>query len=98
MNFYIAIDHTSEHNKAWSYMKFEPGLTEKLTVREIRNWLIRHMKDLENVWCVHIMKRTKKDTYKSVELVKPDGCSYETNDNMGFVHDFHFSDNNTIKM
>ena len=98
MNFYLAIDHTSENPQDWTYRKLEPGLSDKLTVREVRNWIITHMKDFQNVWCIHIMKRSKKNTYKSLELVKPDGCSYETNDNMGFVYDLYFNEKNTVKM
>ena len=96
MNYYIAIDHTSQHNKAWTFIELKPGLTAKLNVREVRNWLIRHMKDFENVWCIHIMRRTKKDTYESLEYVKPDGCSYETKDPMAFVYDFHFNESNSV--
>ena len=101
MNFYLAIDHTSENKDAWTYIRLVPGFKEKLNVRVVRNWVIKHMKDLENVWCIHIMKKSKKDTYKSIEYVKPDGCSYENKegeDNMGFVYDVFFTDKNTIKI
>ena len=98
MNYYIAIDHTTKNPKPWSYMKIESGYNEKLTVRDVRNWLIRHMKDFENVWCIHIMKRTKKDTYESIEYVNPDCCSYDMHDRMGHVCDFFFNESNTVRI
>ena len=101
MNFYLAIDHTSENPQGWTYLKIVSGLNEKLDVRVVRNWIIRHMKEFNNVWCIHIMKRSKKDTYKSIEYVKPDGCSYENKGDeckMGFVFDVLFSENNTIRI
>ena len=101
MNFYLAIDHTSENDRGWSFIKLVPVLHKKLDVRTVRNWVIVHQKEFKNVWCIHIMKRSKKDTYKSIEYVKPDGCSYvnkKDEDRMNFIYDVDFSEKNTIKI
>ena len=97
MNYYIAIDHKIPHKPAWTYIKITPWRDQKLTVREARNWFIRNQKHFENVWCAHILKRTKKDTYVDIEMVNTDGLSVEGDKSVfGWITDFDFNAKNTF--
>ena len=96
MNFYIAIDHKVGHKPSWTYIKITPWRNQKLTVREARNWFLRNQKNYDAVWCAHIMKRTKKDTYKDIETVYADGITYESNGPVDWITDYDFTETNTF--
>ena len=95
MDFYIAIDHNSNHDKPWSFVKIEPFYNKKLTVRDARNWFFVHQHTFPNIYCCIIMKNLKKNLYKSIEQVFPSGTSYEKDDEWP-LSDSEFKNNNTF--
>ena len=97
MNYYIAIDHKAGHKPEWTYIKISPWRNHKITVREARNWFLTHQKNYEAVWCAHIMKRTKKDTYVDLETVYPDGITAESKGVFTWITDAEFTDKNTFE-
>ena len=66
---YIAIaDHTAEYNKSFSYVRLKS--TDKAFACAEG---ARRAFNLEKVYCVHICKKVKKDTYHSFCLIYPSG-------------------------
>lgn len=76
MTYYLAIDNRAYYRPAMRFLELVWGLVSKpLTLREARNYAITIMKKHPEIWCITILKRTKKDTYTGIERVFPDGIT-----------------------
>ena len=95
MTEYIAIvDHTSEANKSFSYVHLENNNKAFACAEGARKGF-----KLDNVYCVHIAKKIKKNTYRSICLVYPGGMVRDTNSvgDIWFDHNFYVSNSDFEK-
>lgn len=91
MTYYLAIDNRAYYRPAMRFLELVQGLFSKpLTLREARNYAITIMKKHPEIWCITILKRTKRDTYTGIERVFPDGITDidDVKDGWDFVHDY----------
>jgi hypothetical protein len=76
MTYYLAIDNRAYYHPPMRFLELVWGRVSKpLTLREARNYAITIMKKHPEIWCITILKRTKKDTYTGIERVFPDGIT-----------------------
>ena len=91
MTYYLAIDNRAYYRPAMRFLELVWGRVSKpLTLREARNYAITIMKKHPEIWCITILKRTKKDTYTGIERVFPDGITdvEDVNEGWDFVTDY----------
>lgn len=91
MTYYLAIDNRAYYRPAMRFLELNPEFYMRdLTIREARNYAITVMKKHPEIWCITILKRTKKDTYKGIERVFPDGITTDDDvkDGWGFATDY----------
>ena len=91
MTYYLAIDNRAYYRPAMRFLMLVQGLfANPLTIRDARNYAITIMKKHPEIWCITILKRTKKDTYTGIERVFPDGITNDEDVKTGwdFVHDY----------
>lgn len=91
MTYYLACDNRAYYRPAMRFLMLVQGLFENpLTIRDARNYAITIMKKRPEIWCITILKRTKKDTYTGIERVFPDGITDEDDvkDGWDFVTDY----------
>lgn len=92
MTYYLAIDNRAYYRPAMRFLELVWGRVSKpLTLREARNYAITIMKKHPEIWCITILKRTKKDTYTGIERVFPDGITDVDDDvktGWDFIHDY----------
>lgn len=101
MTYYLAIDNRAYYCPAMRFLELVWGLVSKpLTLREARNYAITIMKKHPEIWCITILKRTKKDTYTGIERVFPDGITDIGDDvktGWDFVHDYNITPHECYK-
>ena len=92
MTYYLAIDNRAYYRPAMRFLMLVQGLfSNPLTIRDARNYAITIMKKHPEIWCITILKRTKRDTYTGIEMVYPDGITNDDADvktGWDFVHDY----------
>jgi hypothetical protein len=49
--------------------------SEEIDLRRARNYAITLMKKHNEIYCINILKRLKKNTYEGIERVYPDGIT-----------------------
>ena len=95
MTEYIAIaDHNAEYNKSFSYVPLKS--TDKAFAFGEG---ARRGFNLEKVYCVHICKKIKKNSYRSVGLIYPSGeiRDVQKEEHWSNCIDFYVSDNDFEK-
>ena len=101
MTYYLAIDNRAYYRPAMRFLMLVQGLfSNPLTIRDARNYAITIMKKHPEIWCITILKRTKKDTYTGIERVFPDGITEDGADvktGWDFVHDYDITPHECYK-
>ena len=95
MTEYIAIaDHNAEHNKNFSYVPLKSTNKHFAFAEGARRGF-----NLEKVYCVHICKKIKKNSYRSIGLIYPSGeiRDVQKEDHWSNYIDFYVSDNDFEK-
>lgn len=91
MTYYLAIDNKAYYRPAMRFLELVwDRVSNPLTIRDARNYAITIMKKHPEIWCITILKRTKKDTYTGIERVFPDGITddEDVKDGWDFVTDY----------
>lgn len=77
------------------------GSKSILDLREVRNACIRYLnKHKDEAYCIHILKRIKKDVYEQIEFIYPSGISYADDYKRGYdwITDYYFNEENTFEL
>lgn len=77
MTYYLAIDYKSFYRPTWRFLKLIKMYSgsEEIDLRHARNYAITLMKKHNEIYCINILKRLKKNTYEGIERVYPDGIT-----------------------
>ena len=77
------------------------GSKSILDLREVRNACIRYLnKHKDEAYCIHILKRIKRDVYEQIEFIYPSGISEADDYKRGYdwITDYYFNEENTFEL
>ena len=77
------------------------GSKSILDLREVRNACIRYLnRHKDEAYCIHILKRIRKDVYEQIEFIYPSGISEIDDNNRGYdwITDYYFNEENTFEL
>lgn len=77
------------------------GSKSILDLREVRNACIRYLnRHKDEAFCIHILKRIKRDVYEQIEFIYPSGISEADDYKRGYdwITDYYFNEENTFEL